>query len=217
MRRKGIAVLVLLLAPALLFAAGQFEDGSKPVSEADVLKMIRASGGDMIEMLGDACGQCHGGETEYPVAGAVLSYEHSGHNLGFKKHGQNSWYANGNGCQQCHTSEGFIEYLNTGAVEGYVDYPSQPGCFTCHDPHNTGDFSLTTTEPVMLAAGYEFDAGTGNLCANCHMSRRAVDGQVKAGTLSSHFGAHHGPEADLFLGVNGFEMPGKSYGRPDHT
>ena len=73
MRRKGIAVLVLLLAPALLFFSFLFEDGSKPVSEADVLKMIRASGGDMIEMLGDACGQCHGGETEYPVAGAVLS------------------------------------------------------------------------------------------------------------------------------------------------
>ena len=248
--KKGFLVLVLLLAPALLFAAGQFEDGSAPVSEddlaeivmsyeddvhaivmsyedevdamirsyeGDVLKMIKSNQTNVVEVLGETCGACHGAEPAYPVAGATLSYEQSGHALGFGGHAQNSWYANGGGCQQCHTNEGFIEYVNTGTVEGYVDYPSQPGCFTCHDPHNTGDFSLRTVAPVMLNAGVEFDKGSGNLCANCHQGRRAVATQVKAGTLSSHFGNHHGPEADLFLGVNGFEVPGKKYGSSAHT
>lgn len=215
--RKGFAVLVLLLLPALLFAAGQFEDGSKPVSEADVLKLIRASGGDMINMLGDACGACHGGETEYGVAGAVLSYKYSGHNLGWEKHGENSWYANGASCAACHTSEGFVEYVNTGTVENDIAYPSQPGCFSCHDPHVTGDFSVRTTAPVQLAAGVTFDVGGGNLCAICHQGRREVNSQIKAGQLRPYFGPHHGPEADMFLGVNGFEMPGKSYGSSAHT
>jgi hypothetical protein len=215
--KKGLVVFILLLAPALLFAAGQFEDGSKPVSEADVLRLIRSSGGDVVELLGETCGACHGAETKYPVAGAQLSFEESGHALGYGKHAQNSWYANGSGCQICHTSEGFVDFVNTGEVGDDVAYPSQPGCFTCHDPHNTGDFSLRTTKPVALAAGVTFDAGDGNLCANCHQGRSAVADSVAAGVLSVRLGPHHGPEADLFLGVNGFEIPGKSYGSSAHT
>lgn len=214
--RKGLVVLALLLAPALLFAAGQFEDGSKPVSEADVIKMIRASGPDVLALLDETCGMCHGAETEYPVAGAVLSYEYSGHNLGWLKHGENSWYANAASCAQCHTSEGFVQYV-TGQEVTDIAYPSQPGCFACHDPHTTGDFSVRTTAPVQLPAGVTFDKGAGNLCANCHQGRREVSTQIKAGGLRSYFGPHHGPEADMFLGINGFELPGKSYGSSAHT
>ena len=215
--KKILIVLVLLLAPAFVFAVGEPEDQAKPVSEGDVLKMIKANQVDVVGTLAETCGACHGGETEYPVAGAVLSFEHSGHALGWDKVDANSWYANGNGCQQCHTNEGFIEYLNTGEVVDYVDYPSQPGCFTCHDPHTTGDFSLRTTDAVMLNAGLKYDFGSGNLCANCHQSRSAVADAVKAGTLSSRLGPHHGPEADLFLGVNGAEVPGRSYTSSIHT
>ena len=194
-------IIAALVVPSTLFAKG--------VTERSQLNVL--------EVLGETCGACHGGDTEYPVAGAQLSYSHSGHNLGWLKHSQNSWYANGNGCQRCHTNEGFIEYVNTGKVEGYVDYPSQPGCFTCHDPHTTGDFSLRTAKPVTLASGDVFDKGDGNLCASCHLARRDAVGSVVAGTLSSHFGAHHGPEADVFLGVNGYELPGKRYSSSAHT
>ncbi len=206
MGKRCYIVLVLLLAPVFLFAVGQYEGDSNLVTEDEVAGIVSKT-----------CGACHGAETKYPVAGAVLSYEQSGHNLGWEKHGPNSWYANGGGCQICHTSEGFVEFVKTGKVGEDVAYPSQPGCFSCHDPHNTGDFSLRTKAPVTIAAGVVFDKGTGNLCANCHQSRRAVATQVKAGTLSSHFGAHHGPEADLFLGVNGAELPGKRYGSSVHT
>lgn len=210
-----ILVTALVFVPAAAFAAGQTEGGA--VSEADVIELIRSNQVNVVSVLADTCGKCHGGNTEYPVAGAQLSAAQSGHTLGFGGHAQNSWYANGNGCQQCHTNEGFIEYVETGAVEGYVDYPSQPGCFTCHTPHETGDFSLRTEVAVTLSTGDVYDVGSGNLCANCHMSRRDVMTQVKAGTLSSHFGAHHGPEADMYLGVNGFEMPGNSYSNSAHT
>ena len=208
-----VCIIAALFMPAALFAKG---DAESLVTQGEVIELVKANQVNVVDVLGETCGACHGGETEYPMAGAQLSFEHSGHTLGYLKHAQNSWYANGNGCQQCHTSEGFIEYVNTGAVEGYVDYPSQPGCFTCHAPHATGDFSLRTTEKVTLTTGDVFDEGDGNLCANCHMSRRDVAGQVKAGTLSSHFGAHHGPEADMYLGVNGFEIPGKSYTSSAH-
>ena len=217
-----VATVVLLLAAPFTASAGGAEEEAG-LSEGEVMELIRSNRVevpeqvDVVEVVGETCFACHGGETEYPVAGAQLSYAQSGHYLGWDKHAQNSWYANGNGCQQCHTSEGFVEYVNTGEVVGFVDYPSQPGCFACHDPHNTGDFSLRTKAAVTLQTGDIFDVGAGNLCANCHQSRRDVASQVEAGTLSSHFGAHHGPEADMFLGVNGFEVPGKSYSDSAHT
>jgi len=206
---------LLLLAPLTAFAEGEPEKDF--MSKDEVISLIASNQVDVIATLSQTCGACHGADTKYPVAGAQLSYSYSGHNLGYDREAQNSWYANGGGCQQCHTSEGFIEYVNTGTNGDYVNYPSQPGCFTCHDPHTTGDFSLRTTAPVKLVSGATFDIGNGNLCANCHQARTAASSGVAAGTLSSHFGAHHGPEADLFLGVNGFEVPGKSYSNSAHT
>ncbi|MAG14213.1 MAG: hypothetical protein CMN78_06425 [Spirochaetales bacterium] len=209
-----ICFIVALFVPTALFAMGDVES---IVTQGEVVELIESNQVDVLGLLQEACGACHGGDSEYPVAGAQISYSHSGHYLGWQKHGQNSWYANGRGCQQCHTNEGFIEYVNTGKVEGYVDYPSQPGCFSCHDSHNTGDFSLRTTKPVTLASGNVYDIGDGNLCASCHLSRRAVGASVKAGSLSSHFGPHHGPQADIVMGANGYEYPGKSYSSSVHA
>ncbi len=166
------------------------------------------------------CVSCHSSTPDYPVLGAAEGYEHSGHNNGYEKHTKNAYYANGNGCQQCHTNEGFIEYVNTGTVEGFVEYPSQPGCFTCHDPHTTGDFSIRTVEPVTLTNGVVVDFGEGNLCANCHKSRTNVDESVvptAIDSVSSRFGGHHGPEADILAGTNAYEFPGKIYTNSVHT
>jgi hypothetical protein len=54
--------------------------------------------------------------------------------------------------------------------------------------------------------------GKGNLCANCHNSRyKATDlvKPVEANKVAGHWGAHHGPEADMLLGTNAYEYPGK--------
>ncbi len=162
-----------------------------------------------------SCVDCHGDSPKYPLLGAALEYEASGH-----KNNGNSHYANGDGCQQCHTNEGFIEYVNTGKVEGYVNAPSQPGCFTCHNPHTTGDFSLRTTEPVKLANGKTFDIGAGNLCASCHQARGTPEElavPTAANKVTSHWGAHHGPQADILAGTNAYEFAGKTYSNSKHS
>jgi hypothetical protein len=136
---------------------------------------------------------------------------------------QNSYYANGGGCQPCHTNEGFIEYARTGkepAASAYINYPSQQGCFTCHDPHGKGDFSLRTAKAVTLADKKVFDGGNGNLCANCHRARVTAAGTVKAlaaKDVRSSFGAHHGPQADILAGTGAYQYPGKSYGSSPHA
>jgi len=164
----------------------------------------------------NSCAACHGATPEYPVLGAELGYDVSGHN-----DLENSYYANGAGCQICHTSEGFIDYVKTGKVDpkAYVAYPSQPGCVTCHTMHETWDFSLRTAKPVKLQDGSTFDIGAGNLCANCHQARRDVKTQVmakEAKSVSSHWGGHHGPQSDIVNGTNAYEYPGKSYSSSPH-
>jgi len=164
----------------------------------------------------NSCAACHGTTPEYPLLGARLGYDTSGH-----KNNDNSYYANGAGCQICHTNEGFIDYVKTGKVdpEAYVAYPSQPNCVTCHTMHDTWDFSLRTTKPVKLQDGSSFDIGAGNLCANCHQARSDVKTQIKAmeaKSVSSHFGAHHGPQSDMVNGTNAYEYPGKRYSSSPH-
>ena len=190
------AVAVLVLA-APLQAAGQRE----------------SAGG----AGGQSCGDCHASTNpRYPFLGAKARYEVSGHKLL-----GNSAYANGEGCQVCHTNEGFIASLEKGNPDPkeFVADPSQPGCFTCHEPHETGDFRLRTVSPVTLANGKVFDVGDGNLCARCHHAT-AVAAQavtpMPASKVAPFWGSHHGPQADIVAGTNAFEFAGKTYGSSAH-
>ena len=166
-------------------------------------------------ILPKGCIDCHGSETKFPVRGARSQYLTSGHrNLG------NASYANSDDCQGCHTNEGFIERAKTGKVDvkKFVRYPSEIGCFTCHAPHDTGDFSLRKTSAVTLANGVKFDRGSGNLCASCHQARRTPNDEVRARNIPTEsWGAHHGPQADMLSGTNAYEYPGKQYSSSDHA
>lgn len=159
---------------------------------------------------------CHGSVPKAPLLGARLGYDVSVH-----KTGGNSRYANGGGCQRCHTNEGFITFAATGKVDdqAFVNYPSQPGCFTCHGPHETGTMALRSVQPVVLVNGTAFRAGKGDLCAACHQSRvdamKAV-ATVTAKSVNANWGAHHNPAADMLAGVNGYQFPGRSYSSSAH-
>lgn len=188
------------------------------------------------------CMSCHGSTgAKYPLLGAKLGYEVSGHaTMG------DSRYANGDSCQRCHTNEGYIEYVTKFNFDAakydawattkdkngqtpYVAYPSQQGCFTCHDPHSTGDFALRTQSvdkktkkvvnaKITLYNGSTFDAGAGNLCASCHQERGDMAKAVAnaKGIVSVRGNSHHGPEADMLSGTNGYEFAGKKYGSSPH-
>jgi len=161
------------------------------------------------------CSDCHGSTIKYPVRGARSQYMTSGHKtLG------NASYANSDDCQGCHTNEGFIEQATKGkaGTKKFIASSSEIGCFTCHAPHETGNFSLRKTDKVTLANGVIFDREKANLCANCHQARRNAKDEVKARTIpSDSWGAHHGPQSDMLLGTNGYEFPGKSYGKSAHA
>jgi hypothetical protein len=166
-------------------------------------------------VLPKGCVDCHGSETKYPVRGVRSQYLTSGHKtLG------NFAYANSADCQACHTNEGFIERAKTGKVDtkNFVSNPSEIGCFTCHAPHDTGNFSLRAARQVTLANGVAYEKEKGNLCANCHRARRASKDEVRARNIpTASWGAHHGPQADMLLGTNAYEFPGKKYSKSAHS
>lgn len=166
---------------------------------------------ELYVFFADLCNDCHGANPKFSTYSARGGYEHSGH-----KNNGNAYYANGDGCQQCHTHEGFVEYLEKGVIDpkSYIQYPSQPNCFTCHDPHKTGDLSVRKNAALSLADNTKFDMGKGNLCANCHQVRGKARETVKAmpaNKVLGHWGAHHGPQTDMVVGTNAYEFEGKKY------
>jgi hypothetical protein len=137
---------------------------------------------------------------------------------GESKHATGGAYVRGvnASCAGCHSGQGFSDRIAAGidptnVEEGVLTQLTGQNCRTCHQIHTTytgADFALESTAPVTLYAEEidgTYDAGRGNLCANCHQPRRTLalyppsDGMVNVN--STHWGPHHGMEAAVLIGV----------------
>jgi hypothetical protein len=78
-------------------------------------------------------------------------------------------------------------------------------CAVCHDPHSAeNDFQLRTLTATLSNGEEITGAGTGAICMNCHKSRRDAVQYTNnyLANLSTHYGPHDGPQADLLAGKN---------------
>ncbi|HEU4929876.1 MAG TPA: hypothetical protein VFU38_08600 [Candidatus Krumholzibacteria bacterium] len=159
------------------------------------------------------CFNCHSDEDTKLVA-AEQQYEFSVHASGLHVTEPND------PCSGCHTSEGFIQRIETGVIPTGLENPTAIHCFTCHAPHTTGTLERRLDHPFPLANGVIFDHHNGNACTACHQSRRDVNVYVKPAsgrvTLTSRWGPHHGPQTDILTGTNGYEYPGFTYEQTNH-
>jgi hypothetical protein len=184
------------------------------------------------------CSQCHSGNSSGTFSMQVLAneaaYANSGHYNGLRKFntvpiststgnifsfgGSNAMRNNGATCSQCHTGQGFVSWVTTGTA-GDQEPASPPGCFTCHNPHETGNFSLRTQSAVTLIDGVTtYDHGAGNLCVNCHHSRTAASGAVTgSGTAWKSSNPHHGAQSDFISGANFISFGGTYQGVSPHA
>lgn len=158
------------------------------------------------------CMACHTGTT---ILTAQFQYSASQHALG-----EFVAYAGGrSSCAQCHSSEGFIEHHTNGSVAANISMPSAFTCETCHVLHTTfeyTDFAMRASDGVTM----KFDnatvidlGGNSNLCVNCHQSRRGEPNLTNPGEetftiTSTHYGPHHGAQANVFAGVGFAEIEG---------
>lgn len=139
-------------------------------------------------------------------------------------------YAGGRAaCTPCHSHEQFVQYAELGQVAGDITNPTAWQCNTCHGLHETfetTDYALRLNNPVVAA----FDKstvldmkGNSNLCANCHQTRTpepnvATPGAETFRISSTHYGPHHGPQANLVAGVGFAEIEGSvAYPEPNSS
>jgi len=159
------------------------------------------------------CATCHNVGTSEAVH---ASYLFSGHAAG----GAVGYAGSRASCAQCHSNEGYVDYVTTGTTTDY-DNPTPISCKTCHDTHTTFDFenegfdyALRSIGPVDLItdASYTINyMGTSNNCAQCHQPRRTPpedDGSGVFEVTSSHWGPHHGPQSTFLEGIQGAELAG---------
>jgi len=112
------------------------------------------------------------------------------------------------GCVGCHTGTGFVDRMNGVAITNTAY--SAISCQSCHEPHGETTPSATshqirTLAPVTLQDGTTVtNGGLGTLCMNCHQSRVNAANYVPNTPGSAHYGPHHGPQADMLQGTNGF-------------
>jgi hypothetical protein len=147
------------------------------------------------------CAQCHDAPTHHIKNGewnnsrhAVVTRDPSG--------------AGREACIGCHTGTGFTDKLKGGTTPD-TTY-NAINCQSCHEPHgqtqpDTAAHLVRTVKDVTLADGTVVtDGGNGKLCMNCHQSRQNASVYAATAAASTRFGPHHGPQADMVEGVNGF-------------
>ena len=161
------------------------------------------------------CAQCHSIAVS---EGVHASYLYSGHAAG----GAVSYAGSRASCAECHSNEGYIDYVMTGSTnpDGYLK-PTPISCTTCHGEHKTFDFenegfdyALRMFGPVELMTDPSYTInyeGSSNNCAFCHQPRKLPPEDNGMGiyeVTSSHWGPHHGPQSTFLEGIQGAELAG---------
>ena len=149
------------------------------------------------------CAQCHDSASGYQQG----YYQWSGSAHPHAHEISGGRVARSGSCLKCHTGEGFVAVRARGEEAQAVAEPHGITCATCHDPHYSehahqlrvaGAFTLDSGDSIN-----DVSAGLGGLCMRCH-NARVSDAEDRA--LTSYRGVHHGPQADMWLGVNGIDF-----------
>ena len=159
-----------------------------------------------------SCLECHGDGSIQAVNQQFVESVHSGGLVAVSYAGGRSY------CADCHSHEGFLEFVATGDVVGNIVSPSAWECATCHQIHETfdaaQDYALRISDPVSFIFDNTVtaDFGGGNLCATCHQSRRPEPNTSNPGSTftitSEHYGPHHGAQSNVLYGAGLAEIAG---------
>lgn len=135
-----------------------------------------------------SCLVCHTAEN---MGNIHAAFDLTNHATGFSF----SYAGTREGCAQCHSHDGFVEYVRTGTeIAPQAGAPLE--CQTCHGDHSSLEDGIAAPmrsipDPVVSVAvegaTYEYEAG--NLCATCHQARSTTASYYKdeAATYSRTF------------------------------
>lgn len=159
-----------------------------------------------VSLDGGVCNQCHDAPTHHNIGSYWTASNHATLKL-------SSAEASRTSCYPCHSGAAFVKFSKNQTTPGYDatedNFPSI-SCATCHDPHVEANLGLRILKLAKLTNGYvppEGVGGMGNLCMNCHHARENGPARVASQQkkFTDRFYPHYSPQADMFLGSNGFE------------
>ncbi len=226
--RKNVLFVILMTILALFLfncegpAGEDGADGADGANGAAGITGIDGIDGNV------TCFQCHATDNFEQAKYDFVASQHSSGSVAVSYAGGNVAYGN---CTECHSHEGFVAFAN-GFDAQHITNPSAWECGTCHTLHNeftSEDYNLRMTTAASIWDGGTFllkgqavmELEGGNaLCANCHQSRRPepnieIPGATFAIT-STHYGPHHGPQANVLTGAGFAEIDGAiSYPAPN--
>jgi len=170
------------------------------------------------------CSQCHNFSDD--IVAKIFQYDASTHATGALA------FENLSSCAACHTSQGFIETIGTGAdtTATTISNPAPINCRTCHKIHKTysiDDWSITTAAAFNLridktiSIDLQGGDGSSNLCGRCHQARAVspwVTNPLGSDSLKASndlWGPHNGPQVLIFAGKGLFEFD-TPYGNSSH-
>jgi len=167
----------------------------------------------------EQCGVCHNNSNDLVAKQVQWAASVHGTGMDFER--------NTTTCAPCHTSQGFIEVLETGALTtaANVQNPVGQNCRACHKIHtnyDSTDWALRKTDETKLRLTNEvFDYKEGNLCAQCHQALAATlpdpTTQETYQITSNRWGPHHSTAANILAATGAIEMAGSvQYGDTKH-
>ncbi len=212
-----LSLLTVLIFAITIVISGCTKEGPVGPAGADGENGINGQDGTA------GCIECH--NDNQTLFAMVNQWEHSTHATG------GNYERNGTSCAPCHTSQGFLERMASGeqTTAEAINNPNPINCYTCHKIHETytpDDWGFTYQEPVELwysgNADPLYNLGKSNICANCHQARIVSPIPVVGGgnleITNKRYGMHHGPVANMFVGVGGggYEV-GSGYSNSQHS
>jgi hypothetical protein len=183
-----------------------------------------------VSIASNVCAVCHGEPLRHARYQQWQLSRHSNFELAIDEGDSAS-------CARCHTGQGFLTWLpqleggdpgdivdpdpgtpENDALYWTADTVQPQTCVTCHDPHDIGTTTDTTTDatvrifgdtPVLPAGFAATGVGNGAICITCHNSRRGLYNDAVADTIPFEDGrAPHGSaQGDVLMGQNAFFVP----------
>jgi len=176
----------------------------------------------MMTLATENCAWCHDSGTHHAFPD---QWKYSGYDgTEVKGYGFEGGHARGefvisagtrSGCSPCHSGAGYVQWIKEGrpvdsnglpAATNVLPEATNITCAVCHDPHDDSNIHQLRAVNTQLGDSTQVTFalyGTGAQCMDCHRSRRNAKTYASdVNNKSSHYGAHHGPQADMLLGKN---------------